>query len=40
MVPQSTQILSEMQKTLTLFRSHLGGGPPRYEPIVEAQLVG
>ena len=26
--------------TLTLFRSHLGGGPPRYEPIVEAQLVG
>ena len=24
--------------TLTLFRSHLGGGPPRYEPIVEAPL--
>ncbi len=25
-------------QTLTLFRSHLGGGPPRYEPIVEAAL--
>lgn len=24
--------------TLTLFRSHLGGGPPRYEPLVEAPL--
>jgi RNA 2',3'-cyclic 3'-phosphodiesterase len=24
--------------TLTLFRSHLGGGGPRYEPIVEAPL--
>jgi 2'-5' RNA ligase len=23
---------------LTLFRSHLGGGPPRYEPVVEAPL--
>ena len=23
---------------LTLFRSHLGGGPPRYEPLVEARL--
>jgi 2'-5' RNA ligase len=27
-------------QTLTLFRSHLGGGPPRYEPIVEAALGG
>lgn len=25
-------------RVLTLFRSHLGGGPPRYEPIVEAAL--
>lgn len=25
-------------QTVTLFRSHLGGGPPRYEPIVEAAL--
>ncbi len=24
----------------TLFRSHLGAGPPRYEPIVEAPLLG
>lgn len=24
--------------TVTLFRSHLGGGPPRYEPVVEARL--
>ncbi len=24
--------------TLTLFRSHLGAGPPRYEPLVEAPL--
>ncbi len=24
--------------TLTLFRSHLGGGPPRYEVVVEAPL--
>jgi 2'-5' RNA ligase len=23
---------------LTLYRSHLGGGPPRYEAVVEAQL--
>ena len=26
--------------TLTLYRSHLGGGPPRYEPVVEAPLLG
>jgi 2'-5' RNA ligase len=26
--------------TLTLYRSHLGGGPPRYEPIVEGRLRG
>lgn len=26
--------------TLTLFWSHLGGGPPRYEPVVEAPLGG
>ena len=26
--------------TLTLFRSHLGGGQPRYEPLVEARLGG
>jgi 2'-5' RNA ligase len=26
--------------TLTLFRSHLGGGPPRYEPLVEARIGG
>ena len=25
---------------LTLFRSHLGAGPPRYEPVVEAALGG
>jgi 2'-5' RNA ligase len=25
---------------LTLFRSHLGAGPPRYEPVVEATLGG
>lgn len=25
---------------LTLFRSHLGGGPPRYEALVEAPLEG
>jgi RNA 2',3'-cyclic 3'-phosphodiesterase len=25
---------------LTLFRSHLGGGPPRYEAVVEAPLLG
>jgi len=25
---------------LTLFRSHLGGGPPRYAPVVEAPLGG
>jgi RNA 2',3'-cyclic 3'-phosphodiesterase len=24
--------------TLTLYRSHLGGGPPRYEPVVEGRL--
>jgi RNA 2',3'-cyclic 3'-phosphodiesterase len=24
--------------TLVLYRSHLGGGPPRYEPVVEAPL--
>jgi 2'-5' RNA ligase len=27
-------------RTLTLFRSHLGGGPPRYEAVVEAPLGG
>lgn len=27
-------------RTLTLYRSHLGGGPPRYEPLVEAALGG
>jgi 2'-5' RNA ligase len=26
--------------TLTLFRSHLGAGPPRYEPLAEAPLGG
>ncbi len=25
---------------VVLFRSHLGGGPPRYEPLVEAWLAG
>lgn len=24
--------------TMSLYRSHLGGGPPRYEPIVEGRL--
>jgi 2'-5' RNA ligase len=24
--------------TLTLYRSHIGGGPPRYEPIVDGRL--
>ncbi|MHB8892493.1 MAG: RNA 2',3'-cyclic phosphodiesterase [Candidatus Limnocylindrales bacterium] len=25
---------------VVLYRSHLGGGPPRYEPVHEARLVG